>query len=110
MCIRDSAVTELGWSGAFVVGMPLAGRLIEIGGWTAPLPWIALTAVIVTLLLWRMLPSGQGSASNGISLLGNLTSVVKHPTALAGLGVGLAMCAANETIAIIYGEWLKDEF
>jgi predicted MFS family arabinose efflux permease len=104
------AVTELGWSGAFVLGMPLAGRLIEIGGWAAPFPWIALTAIIVAVLLWRILPSGQGSASNGISLLGNLTTVVRHPTALAGLGVGLSMSAANEVIAITFAEWLQDDF
>jgi predicted MFS family arabinose efflux permease len=104
------AVTELGWSGAFVLGMPLAGRLIEVDGWTAPFAWIALTAIIVIVLLWRILPSGQGNASNGVSLLGNLKSVVMHPTALAGLGVGLTMTAANELISITFGEWLRDDF
>jgi MFS transporter, DHA1 family, inner membrane transport protein len=104
------AVTELGWSGAFVLGMPLAGRLIELDGWTAPFAWIALTAVIVGVLLWRILPSGQGSASNGISLMGNLKSVVTHPTALAGLAVCLVISAANELISITFGEWLRDDF
>jgi predicted MFS family arabinose efflux permease len=35
------AVTELGWSGAFLLGVPLAGWAIAAHGWAAPFPWLA---------------------------------------------------------------------
>jgi predicted MFS family arabinose efflux permease len=105
------AVVEMGWSGAFLIGMPLSGALIAHGGWYAPFGWLAVCGAVSVVLLWRILPSQTGAVvSVRASLWRNLRSVLTHPTSLAALGMGLFMSAANEIIEIIFGEWLKQQF
>ena len=46
---RAMAVVEMGWSGAFVVGIPLAGWLIARGTWDAPFFWLALLGLVALM-------------------------------------------------------------
>ncbi|MGH2628133.1 MAG: MFS transporter, partial [Anaerolineales bacterium] len=50
------AVVELGWSGAFLLGIPVAGWLMARRGWSGPFPWIALATLTCGLVLGRILP------------------------------------------------------
>jgi predicted MFS family arabinose efflux permease len=103
------ALTELGWSLAFLVGVPLMGWLIARGGWTAPFPWLAGLGVLAALALWRMLPPDSGRGG-GPSLKHGLQRIAAHRAALAGLGVGLLATTANETVNIVFGVWLEGSF
>ena len=53
---RTIAFTELGWSLAFVAGVPLMGFLIARKGWMAPFPLMALLGVLIVGGLIWMLP------------------------------------------------------
>lgn len=104
------AVTELGWSGAFLIGIPLAGALIARAGWSAPFPWIALCVLITAVLLWRIIPPDHHHTHMRPSMLGSLRALITHPSALAALAMGLSISAANETVNVVFGVWMKDTF
>lgn len=108
---RALAVTELSWSFAFLLGMPLVGWLIaRTGRWWAPFPWLAVIAAIALVGLWRIVPPDRPAPGVRLSLAGGLRIVLSHPAALGGLAVALLISAANETIFIVYGAWLEDAF
>ena len=104
------ALTELGWSLAFLVGVPLMGWIIAHGGWTAPFPWLAALGAAAAFALWRMLPRDSRSESGRLSLRQGLQRIGRHRAALAGLGVGLLASAANESVNIVFGVWLEVSF
>lgn len=104
------ALTEMSWSGAFVIGIPLVGWLIARSGWRAPFPWLALLGLAAGLVLWRMLPLDAPHPDERPSLAAGMRTVLTHPSALGGLAVSLLVCAANETVNIMYGAWMEDAF
>jgi predicted MFS family arabinose efflux permease len=104
------ALTELGWSLAFLVGVPLVGWMIARNGWTAPFPWLAAAGAAAALFLWRILPADPVDHARGPSLRQGLARVFNHPAALAGLALGALASAGNETVNIVFGVWLEASF
>jgi predicted MFS family arabinose efflux permease len=105
------AVAEFGWSGAFLVGIPIAGWLIQRSGWSTPFPWIALTAVGCALLLRRLLPKDAAEpGAPRATLRSGLRAILARPPAVAGLCVGLMAGAANESVTIVFGAWMEADF
>jgi len=104
------AATELGWSLSFLVGIPIAGWLIDRGGWTAPFPWLAGSALAAAGLLAVILPPDRVRRSAPPSLLRHLKAVLRHPAAVAGLALGLLLSSANETVSIVFGLWMEQSF
>lgn len=108
------AATELGWSLAFLVGMPLVGWLMARRGWAAPFPWLMAGTIGAALLLAVLLPAEPKRPSGGASLARHmsrhLNAVVRHPAALAGLALGALLSTGNETVSIVYGLWMEGSF
>ncbi len=105
------AITELSWSGAFLLGMPLIAWLIaRSGAWQAPFPMLAVTGLIAAISLWRLVPSDTPHDTARPSLAQGLHLVLSQPSALAGLVMGFFISGSNEMISIIYGAWLEDSF
>ena len=130
------AVGEFGWSGAFLLGIPVVGWLIARYGWSAPFPWsdafrldvpllngflpherwnapfpwLALVGVGLVWLLWRMLPSDTPRAGSRPSLRNGARTILAYPPALAGLAISILICASNELVNIVYGLWMEDLF
>jgi predicted MFS family arabinose efflux permease len=104
------AITEVGWSLSFIVGVPLAGFIIARGGWMSPFSIFALLgAAAFGLVVW-MIPSGSPSAGVRITVWRNFRGVLAYPPALAGLAVGFTCSAANEIINLVFGVWMEDAF
>ena len=106
---RTIAITEFGWSLAFVVGVPFMGFLIARKGWMAPFPLMALLGVIIVGSLVWMLPKDDLPANPKRSR-DNFRLVLTSLPALTGLAVGLLATAANEQVNLIFGVWLEDSF
>jgi len=54
------AITELSWSGAFLLGIPLLGWLIaRADTWRAPFPLLTLAGLGASILVWRVLPADE---------------------------------------------------
>lgn len=105
------AVTELSWSGAFLLGMPLIGWLIgRLDIWQTPFTLLACLGTLASLLVWRAVPSDAARSGEFPSLRQGIGIVLANRPALAGLSISFLISACNETVAIIYGAWMEDAF
>lgn len=104
------AVTELGWSLSFIIGVPIVGILIDRFGWRSPFPLLAALGLIAFFVFTRILPTGEKPRDIQPKVLTNLSKVFTYPLALAGLASGMLFSTANETINLIFGVWLEDNF
>ena len=104
------AITEMSWSLAFILGVPLAGLLIARYGWSAPFPVFAILGVGMFAVIWWMIPRAdahyQPDLNSGVHWRVILTSV----PALACAFIALWSSAANEMVNLIFGVWLSDSF
>jgi predicted MFS family arabinose efflux permease len=105
------AFTELGWSGAALVGIPLAGLLIARAGWRAPFLPLAALGVVAGAALWFVLPpDAPGPSQPRRSAAGHLALIWRNPVVVAGFLIGLLVSAGNETFNVVYAAWLNDTF
>lgn len=107
------ALTELGWSGAALVGIPLAGLLIaRTGNWTAPFGPLAVLGLLSALGLWLLIPSDaeRVRARTRDTRPAHWSAVWRNPAVLAALVVGLLTAAAIEVLTVVYGSWLEQAF
>jgi len=104
------AVTELGWSTSFMLGVPLVGFVIARGGWMAPFPLLALLGLACIAALVWMLPRDPAPQDGRPSLWANIRTVVTYPPALAALSIGLTATVANEVVNLVFGVWMEDSF
>lgn len=104
------AVTEVAWSAGFILGVPVAGFLIDRFGWSAPFPLFTILGLIAVFVIWRMVPNEDpyhepvGNSREGYM------AVFKSVPALAGISIALWASAANELVNVIFGVWLEDSF
>lgn len=106
-----AGISEFGWSGAFLLGIPLAGFLIQNFGWASPFPCFALMSIGVLVLLWRTLPNEAVSkVVNRPSWLQGVGIIRKNPAALAALIMVFLLTTSNETVNVVYGSWMEDNF
>jgi predicted MFS family arabinose efflux permease len=104
------AVTEFGWSGAFLIGVPIAGWVIQARGWTAPFPWLAALGLAAAGLLSFVLPADNSPHAASPAWSAGFRAVIHNRPALAGLTFGMLASLANEVINIVFGVWLEDAF
>jgi predicted MFS family arabinose efflux permease len=105
------SIVEFSWSLSFIVGVPLIGWLIGRAGWRAPYPWLTLLGLASVIWLWRALPNDRPQRTAARTrLLRSVGTVLSQPAVLAGLGVGLLICLANESLQIVYGQWMEGNF
>ena len=94
---RVLAVTELGWSLAFIVGIPLMGFLISRWGWMSPFWTLTFLGALALLLLNWMIPGDTISGDAAPRVFPNIQKVLRYSPALAGLAIGVFCSAANDT-------------
>jgi len=104
------AITELGWSISFILGVPLVGFMIAHFGWASPFPLLALLAFLSLVFLVRLLPADPVTAENYGGIRSSLIAILTSPVALAGLAVSIAITSANEVVNLVFGLWLNDSF
>jgi predicted MFS family arabinose efflux permease len=104
------ALTEIGWSGASLLGLPIVGWFIAEQGWVSPFPLLALMMLICIFLLWRVLPDDAPTPGSRITLRSAWISIINHPPAIAALATSLLISAGNELVNIVYGLWLEESF
>lgn len=107
---RIAGILEFSWSGAFLLGVPVAAWLIERAGWSAPFPLLGLIGIGAGILLWRMLPADSVHPHVRSSLRAGLKIVLASRPALAAIAISICISASNEVINIIYGAWMENSF
>jgi predicted MFS family arabinose efflux permease len=104
-------LTEVGWSGAVLLGVPLVGLMIERGDWRTPFLPIAGIGLLAGLWIAFVIPADapqpHPSKANGLS---RTLTVLRHPVVLAALTASMLISAANESFSVVYGQWLERDF
>lgn len=116
------AVTEWGWSSAFILGVPAAGFLIVRFGWRSPFIVLAGLGLAAAAVL-KVFFSGRGGAgavpaAAGAKRAGNgfgdhvktYGVVFRSAAARIALTVIFLGSMANETVNVVFGVWLEDSF
>jgi len=104
------AMAELGWSGAFLVGVPVMGVLIARVGWIAPFPLLSLLGFTAFFAIYRIMPRDVPDESVRASMFSNFAIVFASSAARAGLAVGFLFSFSNELVNLVMGIWLEDAF
>lgn len=105
------ALTELSWSGAFLLGMPLIGWLIaRADAWQAGFPLLAVLGVLAVAALLRVMPSDSVRDSSRPSFMQGLRLVLRYAPARAGMAIAFLISMANEVLMIVYGAWMEQSF
>jgi len=103
-------ITETSWSLSFFLGMPLVGFLMERVGLLSPFLFLTILSVISILVILVLIPPDKGTEYKTLSISENFGLVLRSGTALAGLGVMLLICTANQLVNVVFGVWLNQSF
>ncbi|MCC6190209.1 MAG: MFS transporter [Anaerolineales bacterium] len=105
------AFTEIGWSGAALVGIPLAGLLIARAGWRAPFLPLAALGAGAGAALWAVIPRDAPAPGRPqVPGRGHLALIWRNPAVVAAFGLSLLISTANETLNVVYAVWLEGAF
>jgi predicted MFS family arabinose efflux permease len=113
---RAVGIVELSWSGAWLLGVPASGLLIERFGWRVP--WAALIALgLLGLGLTRVgLPPAHRSIARGgggsfvASTIATWRDLLHRRSVVVLLLTSLLLTLAIEIPFIVYGAWLETAF
>ena len=106
---RAAAIVELGWSLAFVIGIPLVGSSMARSGWSAPFIGLGVAGLLAGALIGLIVPYTKPASSNWEELRLGLRGIF-FPTPLLGLLLALMMTLANQVISIVFGIWMEGSF
>jgi len=105
------ALTEVGWSGAALIGFPVVGFLIARGGWQTPFWPLAGFGLLAGFVLWRIIPpDAPHPAHADVARPNHFAAVWLNPRVLAAMSLGLLASAANENLNAVYATWLEQTF
>jgi len=107
---RVLAITELSWALAFIGGIPLVGLLLESYSWVTPFLIFTIIGILLFLLFAWILPSNRIQSTEGNNIKQNFGRILRTWPALAGLLAGILFTGANETVNLIFGVWIEDQF
>jgi predicted MFS family arabinose efflux permease len=108
---------ELSWATAWLLGVPIAGLLIERFGWWMPWAVLTILGLAALYLTRRGLPPDKDRSDVQLrgtlvpaSLVASWRRLVRQPGVVALLAVGLLIAMAIEIPFIVYGAWLEQGF
>jgi len=102
-------LVELAWSGAFLFGVPAMTWLIATFNWQAPFLALAILGAASFVLIWLRVEA-DAPATHHIAFLPALRAAISSPMALAGLGLGFSISAANQLVSVVFGTWIEASF
>ena len=107
---RVMAITEMSWALAFIAGIPVVRWLLESYAWFSPFYIFTGLGLVFFVLYWFMLPARSIPKTDENTIWRNLGRVLKTWPAVAGLLVGVLATGANETVNVIFGVWIENQF
>jgi predicted MFS family arabinose efflux permease len=107
---RVLAITELSWALAFIGGIPLVRLFIQRFSWTMPFIVFTGLGTLFLVLFGLLLPANRIAKSESNTIWQNLGRVLHTWPALAGLLMGIMFTGANETVNLIFGVWIENQF
>ncbi|HKL01607.1 MAG TPA: MFS transporter [Desulfotignum sp.] len=107
-------ITELAWAGATLLGIPLAGLVIQKFSFQTPFAAIGLLGAACFFLILRLMPadrpSDRESTGSGKILAANWKQILKNRRVLGILGFAFFMALGSDTLFVVYGAWLEQSY
>ena len=107
-------ITELAWAGATLLGIPLAGLVIQKFSFQTPFLAIGLLGSACFFLILRLMPEdGPADRQNTASvakLAANWKQIMKNRRVLGILGFAFFMALGSDTLFVVYGAWLEQSY
>jgi predicted MFS family arabinose efflux permease len=105
------ALTEFGWAGAVLIGVPVVGFLIARGDWRSPfLPLAGLGALALVGMAALIPPDPIRVDHSQVNGLDRWLKVIRNPSVLAVAIIDLLLSGSNEIISVVYGRWMEGAF
>ncbi|MCB0211780.1 MAG: MFS transporter [Anaerolineae bacterium] len=104
---------EISWAGATLVGIPVAGLLIERLGWRAPFFVMGGLALVSIAVLGALFSGGSRRSKHdakAISFGQAWQQLSRSRTAVGLLVFGFLTSMANDNLFVVYGAWLEESF
>ena len=103
-------LAEIAWAGSSLIGVPLAGFLIDRLGWQAPFLVLGGLTILCAVGLAIFMPSDKERCPTPITKKGSgqiWRQLSGSPTALWGLGFAFWISLANDNLFVVLGLWLE---
>ncbi|MEN4010779.1 MAG: MFS transporter [Bellilinea sp.] len=110
---RVMGITELSWSFAFILGVPLVGWLLaRSGAWQSPFPVLAALGGlgVIGLLVFIPQDAPRSNPDQAQSAPLPIGSLLKVGAVRAGLLTAVCLNTSNEMVNLVFGIWLEDAF
>jgi MFS transporter, DHA1 family, inner membrane transport protein len=104
------AITEFGWSFAFILGIPVVGWIIANSTWSAPFWVLGLLGFAAFAYVAFTLTDSDKPVQHAEGIFGNVKAIFAAPTVLIAISIGMTVSAANEVVNLMFGVWLEDSF
>lgn len=104
------AITGLSWALSFILMVPLAGLLMEKTTWYSPYIALSGLGVLMTLLLWKLIPTDRPLEPEPLMILADIKKVLVYPQAIIAILMGALFITGNEIVSVVYGAWVQDSF
>jgi predicted MFS family arabinose efflux permease len=104
---------ETSWAGAALVGIPLAGVLIDRLGWRAPFFMLGGLALLGVVALALVIPKEKRRVHHAVKTADFMQSWHRlrgERAALGMLAFGVLISIANDNLFVVYGAWLENSF
>lgn len=103
-------ITELSWSGAYILGIPLVGWVIASTNWIAPFPLLGLLVALAAVVFWFAIPKDPAHTVAIPNFFATFRVIMRSRAAVAAMGLTIFSCIANEFINLIFGVWMEESF
>jgi predicted MFS family arabinose efflux permease len=105
-------ITEMSWAGSSLIGLPLAGLLIDHMGWRSPFFVLGGLGLVCLFFLAMVIPRPRASdiPRSSLQFRDILRILTGNRTVGGALGFVFLFAGANEVFFVIYGLWLEESF
>ncbi len=104
------AVIELGWSTAFLIGVPIVGRVISEERWGSPFLGVSGLLLISLILVHWILPDSARVGGERPNLAEGLKTVIRHRSSMAAVSASFLILIGSRGLMIVYGAWFEEVF
>jgi predicted MFS family arabinose efflux permease len=106
-------ITELAWAGSTLIGIPVAGVVIERFAWQTPFLIIGCLSLASFWIVLILIPKDQQdseSRRNPSQLWTNWKRILKNRQVLSMVAFVFFMSIANDNLFVVYGAWLEQSY
>lgn len=106
-------ILELAWAGSTVIGIPIAGILIEKTGWQNTFIYFGAASLFCLILILFIVPKDRGLQGEDLQAPRTLAiwkTLLKSRPAVGMMVFFFFIGIANDTIFVVYASWLETSF